>query len=247
VRAATACMVRARSSLAVRIVCGAWAAACLVQGGGVAESDVLAQIVAFEEDAGLIGEPLGGDPSLLGVDADHAPAVTVADLVDPMTTAVGCAGFDGHCGIVVAAQHEITRTDLLIAGGPSCRARRVAGARCGCDGELGRGTRSPHGLPGPPECADRRRERRAGLAQRAGARRAVGCRLRGRAGDSGTRPGRRRRPAGRPGSARAGGQGVVGGAVVGRARRTSTTCSTTNSTGRWPRRSSVSWKTSATS
>jgi pimeloyl-ACP methyl ester carboxylesterase len=31
----------------------------------------------------------------------------------------------------------------------------------------------------PPECADRRRERRAGLAQRAGARRAVGCRLRG--------------------------------------------------------------------
>jgi hypothetical protein len=104
VRAATACMVRARSSLAVRIVCRAWAAACLVQGGGVAESDVLAQIVAFEEDPGLIGEPLGGDPALLGVDADHAQRL-------PLRT----WSTDDH-------------------GGGVCRVRRSLWNRCGGSG-----------------------------------------------------------------------------------------------------------------
>jgi hypothetical protein len=33
-----------------------------VQGGCVSEGDVLAQVVTFEDNAGLIGEPLGGDP-----------------------------------------------------------------------------------------------------------------------------------------------------------------------------------------
>jgi len=44
---------------------------------GVAEGDVFAQVVALEDDAGPIGEPLSDDPTVCGVDADHAAAVAV--------------------------------------------------------------------------------------------------------------------------------------------------------------------------
>jgi hypothetical protein len=85
-------------------------------GAGVAQGDVLAQVVAVEDDAGGVGEPLGGDPAPLGVDADYAPAVAVAHLVNPITSAVLCAGVDGQGGVVVAAQDEIARADRLLAG-----------------------------------------------------------------------------------------------------------------------------------
>lgn len=49
-----------------------------VDGAGVAQGDVLAQVVAGEDGAGAVGEPLCGDTALLGVDADHAPPVAVA-------------------------------------------------------------------------------------------------------------------------------------------------------------------------
>jgi len=64
-------------------------------GAGIAEDEVLAQVIAVEGAAGGIGEPLGGDPAPVGVDPEHAPAVAVAHLVDPITTAVG-RGRDGH-------------------------------------------------------------------------------------------------------------------------------------------------------
>jgi hypothetical protein len=44
-------------------------------------------------------------PAYVG-DADHAPAA-VADLVDPITTTVGCAGFDDQGGVVVAADDDV--------------------------------------------------------------------------------------------------------------------------------------------
>ena len=75
-----------------------------VHGAGVAQGDVLAQVVALEDDAGRVGEPLGGDAFVVGVDAGDAPAVAVADLVDLLTAAVVCAGFDGDGGVVVAAE-----------------------------------------------------------------------------------------------------------------------------------------------
>ena len=87
-----------------------------VHGAGVAQGDVLAQVVACEEDAGLIGEPLGNDPVLCDVDAEHAPAVAVADLIDPMTAAVLVAGFDGQGRVVVAADDDVAGADVLIAG-----------------------------------------------------------------------------------------------------------------------------------
>ena len=39
---------------------------------------MLGQVVAVEEDAGIVGEPLGGDTAPMGVDAEHAPAAAVA-------------------------------------------------------------------------------------------------------------------------------------------------------------------------
>ena len=74
---------------------------------------MLAQVVACEEDVGLIGEPLGNDPVLCDVDAEHAPAVAVADLIDPMTAAVLVAGFEKPlvgsipgCFVRVAARRD---------------------------------------------------------------------------------------------------------------------------------------------
>ena len=58
-----------------------------VHGAGVAQGDVLAQVVAIKGGPGPIGEPLGGNSLVFRVDADHAPAVAITDLVDPITPA----------------------------------------------------------------------------------------------------------------------------------------------------------------
>ena len=57
----------------------------------------------------------------MGVDVEHPPAVAVADLVDLLASAVVCAGFNGHGGVVVAAQNQIARADLLITSYPHAR------------------------------------------------------------------------------------------------------------------------------
>ena len=46
---------------------------------------MLAQIVALEDDAGRVGEPLCSNPAAGVVDAENAPAVAVADLVNLLT------------------------------------------------------------------------------------------------------------------------------------------------------------------
>jgi hypothetical protein len=54
----------------------------------VAENDVLAQIIALKDDARRINEPLGDDAAPLGIDADHEPTVSVADLINTITATV---------------------------------------------------------------------------------------------------------------------------------------------------------------
>ena len=102
-----------------------------MHGGGVAQGDVLAQVVAVEDDAGLIGEPLGGDPAASASTPDHAPAVAVAHLIDPITSAVVGAGRDGDGGVVAAAQDEIADADLLIARQRHSRDRGGGSGRAG--------------------------------------------------------------------------------------------------------------------
>jgi hypothetical protein len=75
----------------------------------VAENDVLAQIIALKDDASRISEPLGDDAAPLGIDADHAPTVSVADLINTITATVPDAGTDGQASIIVATEHP-TRT-----------------------------------------------------------------------------------------------------------------------------------------
>ena len=95
-----------------------------MQCGGVTQGDVPAQIVAFEDDAGGFGEPPGGT-AVGGIDADHAPAVAVADLVDPVATAVLCARFDSQRRVVVAADDDVAGVHVLVTRHPHPRGGRV--------------------------------------------------------------------------------------------------------------------------
>jgi hypothetical protein len=53
-----------------------------MNGGGVAEGDVLGQVGVAEDGAGTVGESFGGKPIGVGVDRGDPPAVAVADLID---------------------------------------------------------------------------------------------------------------------------------------------------------------------
>jgi hypothetical protein len=59
---------------------------------GLAEGDVLAQIVALEHDSGVVGGAFGSDPVAFGVDGRDPPVVAVADLVDLPATPVARPG-----------------------------------------------------------------------------------------------------------------------------------------------------------
>ena len=61
---------------------------------------MLAQTIALKDDASRISEPLGDDAAPLGIDADHAPTVSVADLINTITATVPDAGTDGQASIM---------------------------------------------------------------------------------------------------------------------------------------------------
>jgi hypothetical protein len=94
-----------------------------VHGDRVAQRDVLPQIVGVEDDAGVVGEPFGGNPIGVGIDGDDAPAVAVAHLIHRVSPAVSGAGSHGDDGIVSPAHDEVTDADLQSAGCLGGRAR----------------------------------------------------------------------------------------------------------------------------
>src|SRR5271166_2380561 len=83
-------------------------------GDGIAQADMLTQIVAFEHHACLIGEPFGGDAVGRLVDARDAPAVAVAHLIR-LAVCTGC-GVYGDAGVVVTADDEVADAAGLVAG-----------------------------------------------------------------------------------------------------------------------------------
>ena len=97
-----------------------------VHGGGVAQGEVLAAVVALEDDPGAVGEPFGGDLPGVGVDPGDPPAVAVADLVDAVSAPMLGSGCDLDAGVVVAAQDDVTDAHLVITRGRHGGRVRVA-------------------------------------------------------------------------------------------------------------------------
>ncbi len=78
---------------------------------------MLAPVVAVEDGAGAVGEPLGGDLPGVGVNPGDPPAVAVADLVDAVPAPVIGSGCDLDAGVVVAAEDDVAGAHLVIARG----------------------------------------------------------------------------------------------------------------------------------
>ena len=89
-----------------------------MHGHRVAQGDVLAQVVAVEDDARFVGEPLGGDAVGLFVDAGHPPPVAVAHLVDRRSEGMVGPGVHGDADVVFAADDDVADGDVLITGSP---------------------------------------------------------------------------------------------------------------------------------
>jgi hypothetical protein len=60
-----------------------------MHGNGVAQTNVLAQVLILEDGAGPVIETLGGDAISGRVDDGHPPSVAVADRIRLAGTAVG--------------------------------------------------------------------------------------------------------------------------------------------------------------
>ena len=124
-----------------------------MHGHRVAEGDVLAQVVAVEDDARFVGEPFGGHPIGLLVDAGHAPPVAVTYLVDGLADGVLGPGVHGDADVVFAADDDVADGDALVAGGPHGRPvadEGVVNALVERVGHLPRSRRPSVSLPGGP-------------------------------------------------------------------------------------------------
>ena len=91
-----------------------------VHGDRVAEADVLAQVVAFEDDAGAVVEAFGGNAIGLRVDAGHPPPVPVAHRRHRLSLSVAWWTLDG--GVVAAADDQVPDADAS-GRGRTCRGR----------------------------------------------------------------------------------------------------------------------------
>jgi hypothetical protein len=93
----------------------------------VAQGDVLGEVVGVEDDAGVVGKALSGNPIRVWVDGGDAPAVAVADLISRIRLPTGRPGVHGDGGVIVPADDEIPYSNLLAA----CRfGGRAVGGRC---------------------------------------------------------------------------------------------------------------------
>jgi hypothetical protein len=79
-----------------------------VHGDGVAEPDVLAQVLVVEDDACAVGEPFGGKAIRRLVDCGDAPAVAVVALL-------------AYTGLSLASWSAFaSRTSTSLRGGCAC-------------------------------------------------------------------------------------------------------------------------------
>lgn len=75
-------------------VCGVGGVALRrMHGDGIAEADMPTQVVAFEDDARIVGAPFGGDAVGHLVDAGDAPAIAVAHPVGIIATGIASRTF----------------------------------------------------------------------------------------------------------------------------------------------------------
>jgi hypothetical protein len=83
-------------------------------GGGITKTDMLAQVVVVEHDAGLIGGAFGGKAVGGGVNPGHPPPVAVADRVDLLAAPVYRPGVHTDAGVIVAADDQISHPHTLV-------------------------------------------------------------------------------------------------------------------------------------
>jgi hypothetical protein len=60
-----------------------------VHGDGIAEADMLTQVIVFEDDAGVVGEPFGGDAVGLWSMPATPPAIPCAHLLGMIPVSAG--------------------------------------------------------------------------------------------------------------------------------------------------------------